>query len=158
MNPKANNIKNRLSLRLPQEQSLNILADLADRLTLKKNPDLAAELVKVNTLYPICTDFERNFPSICFALATGVGKTRLMGAFISYLYTAKGIRNFFVLAPNITIYDKLILEFSDQSHPKYVFKGIAEFSSERPEVVTGENYERNTALYARDVPFINVFN
>ena len=30
------------------------------------------------------TDFERGFPSLCFALATSVGKMRLMGAFISY--------------------------------------------------------------------------
>ena len=44
-------------------------------------------------------DFEREFPSLCFALATGVGKTRLMGAFISYLHLAHGINNFFVLAP-----------------------------------------------------------
>lgn len=32
------------------------------------------------------TDFEREFPSVCFALATGVGKTRLMGAFVTYLH------------------------------------------------------------------------
>ena len=42
-------------------------------------------------------EFERDFPSICFALATGVGKTRLMGAFISYLYMIGKSRNFFVL-------------------------------------------------------------
>ena len=35
--------------------------------------------------FPSVTDFERDFPSLCFALATGVGKTRLMGAFIAYL-------------------------------------------------------------------------
>jgi len=35
---------------------------------------------------------------------TEVGKTRLMGAFISYLHLAHGIDNFFVLAPNLTIY------------------------------------------------------
>jgi hypothetical protein len=44
-----------------------------------------------------------------FALATGVGKTRLMGAFITYLFKAEGIRHFFVLAPNLTIYNKLIM-------------------------------------------------
>ena len=54
--------------------------------------------------YPSVGDFERDFPSLCFALATGVGKTRLMGAFIAYLHLAHGIDNFFVLAPNLTIY------------------------------------------------------
>src|SRR3989337_2811012 len=98
MNRIANSIKNRLSLRPPQEESLNILAELMDILALQKNCDLSAELEKVRSAYPICTDFERSFPSICFALATGVGKTRLMGAFIAYLYLAKGFRNFCVLA------------------------------------------------------------
>ena len=31
-----------------------------------------------------------------------------MGAFISYLRLAYGLQNFFVLAPNLTIYNKLI--------------------------------------------------
>jgi type III restriction enzyme len=86
------------------------------------------------------TDFEREFPSLCFALATGVGKTRLMGAFISYLHLAHGINNFFVLAPNLTIYNKLIADFTPNT-PKYVFKGIAEFAVIRPEIITGDNYE-----------------
>jgi len=55
-------------------------------------------------------------------LATGVGKTRLMGAFISYLHLAHGINNYFVLAPNLTIYNKLIADFTPGT-PKYVFKG-----------------------------------
>lgn len=43
-----------------------------------------------------------------------------MSAFISYLHLAHGINNFFVLAPNLTIYNKLITDFSDRAHPKYV--------------------------------------
>jgi hypothetical protein len=74
-------------------------------------------------------------------LATGVGKTRLMGAFISYLYLAYGIKNFFVLAPNLTIYDKLLGDFS-QGNPKYVFKGVSEFAVSPPIITNGENYEQ----------------
>jgi type III restriction enzyme len=37
-------------------------------------------------------------------VATGVGKTRLMGAFIAYLHLAHGFKHFFVLAPNLIIY------------------------------------------------------
>jgi type III restriction enzyme len=43
-----------------------------------------------------------------------------MGAFVSYLYLLGKSRQFFVLAPNKTIYDKLISDFSPDS-PKYVF-------------------------------------
>ena len=63
-----------------------------------------------------------------------------MGACISYLYLEKGIRNFFVLAPNLTIYDKLIEDFGNPSNPKYVFNGIAEYVNNRPMIITGENY------------------
>src|SRR6202011_2705621 len=86
------------------------------------------------------TDFERDFPSVCFALATGVGKTRLMGAFISYLHLAHGINNFFVMAPNLTIYNKLITDFTLNTL-KYVFTGIAEFATDPPALITGDDYE-----------------
>ncbi|MEI8173144.1 MAG: DEAD/DEAH box helicase family protein, partial [Deltaproteobacteria bacterium] len=160
MNRIANSIKNRLSLRPPQAESLGILAELADTLSLQKNnTDLAAELEKVKSLYPTCTDFERSFPSLCFALATGVGKTRLMGAFIAYLYLAKNIRNFFVLAPNLTIYNKLIDDFANITSPKYVFQGIGEFVHRRPRIITGDNYEdvRQAELFKYEI-HVNIFN
>ena len=138
----ANQIRQRLSLRTPQEKALNILVDLSKKLELKNDVDLQAELKKVSELYPICTDFERDFVSICFALATGVGKTRLMGAFISYLYLSRGVRNFFVLAPNMTIYKKLIEDLGNPAYPKYVFKGIAEFAINAPRIITGDNYNQ----------------
>ena len=37
------------------------------------------DLAAVRHLCPTLTSFERDFPSVCFALATGIGKTRLMG-------------------------------------------------------------------------------
>jgi len=158
MNRIANSIKNRLSLRPPQAESLNILAELVDKLPLVKNNDLSALLEIVKSTYPTCTDFERNFPSICFALATGVGKTRLMGAFVAYLYLEKGIKNFFVLAPNLTIYNKLIEDFSNTTHPKYVFQGIGEFVHNNPVIITGDNYNSIGDLYKEQEIRINVFN
>ncbi len=159
MNRIANSIRNRLSLRPPQEDSLAILADLADKLALQKNANLEVELEKVKGLYPTCSDFERTFPSLCFALATGVGKTRLMGAFIAYLYLAKNIRNFFVLAPNLTVYNKLIEDFSNMGSPKYVFQGIGEFVHRRPRIITGDNYEevRQGELFKYEI-HVNIFN
>ena len=111
-------------------------------LELKKEVDLKTELGKVQILYPTCTDFEREFVSICYSIATGVGKTRLMGACIAYLYLEKGIQNFFVLAPNLTIYNKLIEDFGTISNPKYVFNGIADFVHNKPLIITGDNYSQ----------------
>lgn len=158
MNRNTENIKQRLSLRKPLQDALDILADLSDKLELQKEVDLKSELSKVQALYPTCTDFERLFPSICFSIATGVGKTRLMGASIAYLYLEKGIRNFFVLAPNLTIYNKLIEDFGNSSNPKYVFNGISEFVFNKPVIITGDNYNQVSSLFSETEIRINIFN
>lgn len=158
MNQIAENIKQRLSLRKPLQEALDILTQLAGELELKKEVDLKTELEKVQALYPTCTDFEREFVSICFSIATGVGKTRLMGACIAWLYLEKGIRNFFVLAPNLTIYNKLIEDFGNSSHPKYVFNGIADFVHNKPVIITGDNYNQVSSLFSETEIRINIFN
>ena len=61
----------------------------------KKSSDRDSSLAAIHSEFPTVTDFERDFVSLCFALATGVGKTRLMGAFIGYLHLEHGINNFF---------------------------------------------------------------
>lgn len=146
MNRHVNAIAGRLSLRHPQRRSLEILDRITEIAPPGKNTDTAAVLEIIRSEFPSVADFEREFPSLCFALATGVGKTRLMGAFISYLHLAHGINNFFVLAPNLTIYNKLITDFSDRNHPKYVFKGIAEFAIDAPSIITGDNYDQRDPL------------
>ncbi|MBD64736.1 MAG: type III restriction endonuclease subunit R [Halobacteriovoraceae bacterium] len=160
-------ISQRLSLRKPQKESLEILSKLTSSIDLNKetNKDEALEAFQKAGSFEKLVDFERGFPSVTFALATGVGKTRLMGAFISYLYKEKGLRNFLVLAPNLTIYNKLITDFSQETHPKYVFKGV----QVEPRVITGDNYlKTNTVRYSQnrfgqsslfdDEITINVFN
>ena len=145
MNRHVNAIAGRLSLRPPQRRSLEILDRITEIAPPRKGADVQAALAAIRSEFPSVTDFEREFPSLCFALATGVGKTRLMGAFISYLHLAHGINNFFVLAPNLTIYNKLIADFTPNT-PKYVFKGIAEFATEPPVIITGDNYERRPGV------------
>jgi len=140
VNRHVNAISGRLSLRPPQRRSLEILDRITEIVPPRKDADIQSALATIRSEFPTVTDFERDFPSVCFALATGVGKTRLMGAFISYLHLAHGINNFFVMAPNLTIYNKLITDFTPNT-PKYVFKGIAEFATDAPEIITGDNYE-----------------
>jgi type III restriction enzyme len=140
MNRHVNAIAGRLSLRQPQRHSLEILDRVTEIAPPKKDADVQTTLDAIRADFPSVTDFDRDFPSVCFALATGVGKTRLMGAFISYLHLAHGFNNFFVLAPNLTIYNKLVADFTPNT-PKYVFKGIAEFATDAPAVITGDNYE-----------------
>ncbi len=170
MNKTANEIKNRLSLRKPQAESLEILSEIADVLELKKNVDLTSAKEKIKELgakfneVRKFSEFEREFPNVCFSLATGVGKTRLMGAFIAYLHIEKKINNFFVLAPNLTIYNKLIDDFGNPSSTKYVFKGISQFALMPPQIITGDNYNKHQNIFTNiaNTLFkrvrINIFN
>lgn len=160
-----NHVASRLSLRAPQAESLARLKQALDAAPqmLQHERDVGAILETLKAEFPALQDFEREFPSLCFALATGVGKTRLMGAFIAYLHLAHSINNFFVLAPNLTIYNKLIADFT-RNTPKYVFKGIAEFAQQPPLIITGDNYDQSGAAvdaqpqgFAHDVR-INIFN
>ena len=154
----VNAIAARLSLRPPQRRSLEILDRVTEIVPPSKAADLDAALEVINSEFPTVSGFERDFPSLCYALATGVGKTRLMGAFITYLKIAHGIDNFFVLAPNLTIYNKLIDDFTPNT-AKYVFKGIAEFAISPPVLTTGETYERQIASGGQLFPTtINIFN
>src|SRR5712671_23954 len=159
MNRQVNAIAGRLSLRAPQRRSLEILDRVTEIVPPDKDAVLESSLAVIRSEFPTVSDFEREFPSLRFALATGVGKTRLMGAFISYLHLEHGINNFFVLAPNLTIYNKLIADFTPNT-PKYVFKGISEFATDAPAIITGDNYESmaSTLFDALLRCKINIFN
>lgn len=161
MNRNVNSISGRLSLRPPQREALEILARVTEIVPPSKDTDVAAALDIIKSEYPSVEDFEREFPSLCFALATGVGKTRLMGAFIAYLYQTKSIRHFFILAPNLTIYNKLIKDFTP-GHAKYVLNGISDFANNPPVIITGEDYERGQGTRVQTTLFddvhINIFN
>jgi type III restriction enzyme len=161
-------IASRMSLRAPQRRALELL-DGVMALPRQEGPagDQVGAIKRLPGAAPSFAEFERSFPNLCFALATGVGKTRLMGAFIAYLHAAHGVRNFLILAPNLTIYSKLVQDFTAHT-AKYVFQGIADFAVRPPAIITGDDFEAavprlgldgaaQTVLH--DVPVrINIFN
>ena len=159
MNRNVNAISGRLSLRTPQRKSLEILHRITELVPPNSSTPLDEVTTAIHAEFPTVTSFEREFLSVCFALATGVGKTRLMGAFISYLFLEHGVRNFFVIAPNLTIYNKLIADFSPQS-PKYVFRGISEFAIDPPAIITGDDYDQLAGSLLEQLIRckINIFN
>jgi type III restriction-modification enzyme helicase subunit len=136
----VNKIKYAMSLRTPQEEALSYLDAISSHCDYKKDSKDVVEAVASDyceNQRAIKAEFD--FPSFCFAMATGIGKTRLMGACIYHLYKTKGYKHFFILAPGNTIYDKLRKE-SNPNYPKYIFKGL-ESEMGRPKVYDGENYD-----------------
>lgn len=142
MSEVVNKIGYAMSLRTPQKEALSYLDAISSHCDYKK--DGKGDIEAVASEYcekqrKIKVDEKFDFPSFCYYMATGIGKTRLMGACIYYLYKTKGYKHFFILAPGNTIYDKLRKE-SNPTHPKYIFKGL-EAEMGRPKVYDGENYE-----------------
>lgn len=137
-----------MSLRGPQKEALSYLDAISTHCDYQRDSTAAVEAAATEHCEkqrPIKVDAKFDFPSFCFAMATGIGKTRLMGACIYYLYKTKGYRHFFILAPGSTIYDKLRKE-SNPAHPKYIFKGL-EAEMGRPKVYDGENYDTYPVHY-----------
>lgn len=143
-----NEINYAMSLREPQAEALSYLDKISRNCDYKVNTKEAIEQVateKCENNRKIKVADEFTFPSFCFNMATGIGKTRLMGASIYYLYKTKGYKHFFILAPGNTIYEKLKRE-SNPNHPKYIFKGL-ESEMGRPKVYDGENYTKYPVKY-----------
>lgn len=134
-------IKWAMSLRDPQYEALQYFDAISSKIEYRTASKVEAEkAASENCQNPhiISVDKEFDFPSFCFDMTTGIGKSRLMGACMYYLYKTKGYKHFFILAPGNTIYDKMCRE-SVPGHPKYMFKGL-EAEMGRPKVFDGENY------------------
>jgi len=150
-------ISNTMSLREPLKQSLELLDSLIAKANLIGNSKTEKKIESIKKDCSLFEEFERSFPSVCFSIATGIGKTRLMGAFVTYLVKEKGIKNFFILSPNITIYDKLKDDFGNKGAEKYVFKGLPDISNNAV-IITGEDYETKGIKASEDSIQINMFN
>jgi type III restriction enzyme len=81
-----------------------------------------------------------------------------MGAFITYLYTQHNIKNFFVVAPGTTIYEKLKDDLSRIGTKKYVFTGLDCFAVNPPNVITGEDYKNKRIAFTDSDVNIYVYN
>lgn len=146
----VNQIGYAMSLREPQKEALQYLGAISSSCDYKRNTLDEIEAIATANCedkHTIKVDDNFKFPSFCFDMATGIGKTRLMGAAIYYLYKTKGYKHFFILAPGNTIYDKLRKE-ANPAHPKYIFKGL-EAEMGRPKVYDGENYVRYPARFVQ---------
>lgn len=77
-------------------------------------------------------DFDRHVPQV-MNLATGVGKTYLMAAFIEYL-RRQGVCNVMIVTPSLTVQSKTIQNFSAGTKRYIPGAGVP------PEVVTPQDY------------------
>ena len=168
-------IKFSMNLREPQFKSLKLFSDYllstAGQMVLNRRDNESRSLENVREILEKTKtytnnisemknfeSFERNFPAYTFALATGVGKTKLMGAFVTYLHRVYKIQHFLIVTPGKTIYKKIKNDFDDPNNPKYVFNGISDISVDSTRIITTEDKARQSErLYGSEIE-INIFN
>jgi len=156
----SDKLKIEMRLREAQYDSLIQLEDILQRQNIIfKKGYTESELTGIyKSIFRKAGNFDYDFPSFCFALATGVGKTRLLGASIYTLYKEKGYKNFFVIAPNKTIYEKFIRELNEKDE-KYIFEGITDLPKFC--VFSGENFNKvntkQSTLWSEDF-IVYIFN
>jgi type III restriction enzyme len=96
------------------------------------------------------------YPCFGVEMATGSGKTMLMGLQIYYLYRCHGIKNFLIITPSsIEIYKKTIQNFTQRSPASIWSKEIdCHFT-----LIDGDNFNQAQHLYYNDEnPKIFIFN
>ncbi len=98
--------------------------------------------------------FQTDFASFCFHIATGVGKTRLLGACIAYLYRTQGWTDFFILVPGSTIYNKFKGRDFVRGGGKFLFAGLGDFPDFN--LITADNFRQVTQTGLFDAP-INIY-
>ncbi|MFC1970892.1 DEAD/DEAH box helicase [Chloroflexota bacterium] len=113
-------VKGKMNLRLPQLECLKRLHPV-----LRDLPKTLAECSQQECIDVFRGHYPRwSYGGVCpemtCELATGVGKTRLMGAIMAYLYKSHESKHFLILAPRVPILEKLVRE-SNSGHRKYLF-------------------------------------
>ena len=95
---------------------------------------------------------ESRVPFYGFEMATGTGKTLLIGATILYINTVLNIKNFLIILPSTEIYQKTLDNFN-QASSKYVY---SKKLNKKINLITAENYKDRRSDFLQDAD-LNIF-
>ncbi len=125
---------------------LDLMADISARLDLREPNREALESIVIELSQHYDVD-EKPAPfEAVVDSATGVGKTYILAGAIDYL-AAKGIRNFAVVAPGLTILRKTVANFTEGAA-----KSLTGPMNVKPVVVTSENFDTAAMRAEMDDP------
>lgn len=118
-----------MSLRRPQQEAMERFHEIMNKAELSLC-DMSME--EVSLLFKNEKPdwvFDHESPEFTFHLATGVGKTRLIGAVIAYLFLAHESKNFMIVSPRSEIIRKFINVCNGIKDYIFVDEGLIDFPS-----------------------------
>lgn len=136
--------------RSPQARSFDRVQDLVEKHLTGDLGELSQPEVN-EAVMQLGLPVTREYPDLLFALATGVGKRRLMGALAAYLFAARQTRNILILAPRQAILKKLEREVMAVGADDYLF--LDPRMVPNPNVCTRDNIDS----FSPDPRNLNVF-
>jgi superfamily II DNA or RNA helicase len=136
--------------RAPQAASFARVRDLVERYLPDDLPRLDQSDVN-EAVRQMSFAVTKPYPDLTFALATGVGKRRLLGAIAAYLYRARQTRNIVVLAPRQAILRRLESEALDVSGSNYLL--LDNRLAQAPNVCTADTLD----AFEPDAARLNLF-
>lgn len=95
---------------------------------------------------------ENRAPFYGFEMATGTGKTLLIGASILYINAVLHLKNFLIILPSTEVYQKTLDNFN-QASSKYVY---SQKLNKKINVITAENYKDRRSDFLQDAD-LNIF-
>ncbi|MGH9026818.1 MAG: DEAD/DEAH box helicase [Acidimicrobiia bacterium] len=115
---------------------LALIADISARLDLRDPNREALEsiIIELSQHYDV-DDKPAPFEAVVDS-ATGVGKTYILAAAMEYLAAAKGVRNFAVVTPGLTILRKTVANFTEGAA-----KSLTGPMNMKPVVITSDNFD-----------------
>lgn len=127
--------------------NLDLVSDISSRLDLRDPNREALESIVIELSQHYDVDSRPAPFEAVVDSATGVGKTYILAAAIEYLTAARGVRNFAVVAPGLTILKKTVNNFTEG-----VAKSLTGPMNVKPVVITSENFDTAAMRAEMDDP------
>lgn len=109
-----------MKLRAPQREALEKFHTILSKSELSLKDMETEEIRNLFSETFSAWEFPHPSPEFTFHLATGVGKTRLIGAIMAYLYLTGDAKNFMIVSPRSEIVRKF-LSVCSPDNDKYIF-------------------------------------
>lgn len=118
-----------MKLRLPQREALECFHNILDKAEMPLSQMSREEVCELFKEANPKWTFEHETPEFTFNLATGVGKTRLIGALIAYLFVSGESKDFMIVSPRSEIIRKFINVCNGVKDYLFVDEGLIDFPS-----------------------------
>ena len=137
-----------MRLRVPQQEAMERFHEIINKAELPLS-DMSME--EVSQLFKNDNPdwvFDHQAPEFTFHLATGVGKTRLIGAIMAYLFLAKESRNFVIVSPRSEIIRKFLAVCGGEKDYIFVDPSLVDYPNVFQQTSSVVDFDQNVMFAA----------